>query len=221
MRKTIFAPGEFYHLCGRGNEKQILFLDVRDYVRFLFLILYFQSPVIIYNIGRSVSYFIKYKKFNLASKTKNNILKKRSVELVSFSIMPNHFHLIVNELQEYGISQYMQRVLMAYAKYFNEKYKKSGHVFQGPFRAINIEDNEQLLYTSAYIHRNSREIKKWKDKEHLYPWSSYQDFLGENRWDEFLKTEIILEQCGGSEGCKKLVDDSGAKEYEVELLSSD
>lgn len=212
MRKTIFTSGEFYHLCGRGNEKQILFLDMRDYARFLFLILYFQSPVIIYNIGRSVSYFIKYKKFNLAGKTKNNILKKRSVELVSFSIMPNHFHLIVRELQECGISQYMQRVLMAYAKYFNEKYKKSGHAFQGPFRAIHIEDNEQLLYTSAYIHRNSTEIKKWKYKEHLYPWSSYHDYFVENRWDEFLKAEIILEQCGGSEGCKKLVDDSGAKE---------
>jgi putative transposase len=212
MRKTIFAPGEYYHLCGRGNEKQKLFLDIRDYVRFLFLILYFQSPIIVNNISSIISNFVKHKKFNLSDKTKNKITRNRTVELVSFSIMPNHFHLIVRELEEGGISKYMQKVLMAYAKYFNEKYEKSGHVFQGPFKAIHIEDDSQLLYTSAYIHRNPRKLKEWKNKEHLYPWSSYQDCLEENRWDEFLNTDIISARFRTPNDYKKMVEESGAKE---------
>ena len=62
----------------------------------------------------------------------------------------------------------MQRILNAYTKYFNAKYKKTGHLFQGPFKAVHIERNEQLLHLSAYIHRNPREIKGWKNREHLY-----------------------------------------------------
>jgi len=133
--------------------------------------------------------------------------------------MPNHFHMIVEESEENGISEYMQRVLTAYAKYFNTKYKKSGHVFQGPFRAVHIEDNEQLMYTSAYVHRNPREIKGWKHKEHTYLWSSYQDYLGENRWGEFLKPDSILEQYGNTNEYKKDVDGSGAKDFSDELMN--
>ena len=212
MRKTVFTTGEFYHICGRGNEKQNLFLDVRDYARFLFLILYFQSTVTVQNIGRSVSYFVKHKKFNLSEKTKEKILKEKGVDLISFSIMPNHFHLIICEQKEGGISKYMQKVLMAYAKYFNEKYKKSGHVFQGPFTAVRIDDDAQLLYTSAYIHRNPRELKGWKGKEHLYPWSSFQDYIGENRWSGFVKPSVVLELLKNPNEYKKSVDESGAKE---------
>jgi len=219
MRKTQFVPEEIYHLCGRGNEKQKLFLDARDYARFLFLILYFQGNVSINHISGYVSFFVKRRAFDISKKLKDKLLAKRTVELVAFAIMPNHFHIIVEESEENGISEYMQRVLTAYAKYFNTKYKKSGHVFQGPFRAVHIEDNEQLMYTSAYVHRNPREIKGWKHKEHTYLWSSYQDYLGENRWGEFLKPDIILEQYGNTNEYKKDVDGSGAKDFSDELMN--
>ena len=77
--------------------------------------------------------------------------------------MPNHFHLIVKEVKEGGISAYMQRVLNAYTKYYNAKHDTSGHLFQGPFRAIHIADNDQLLYVSAYIHLNCREINQKRE----------------------------------------------------------
>lgn len=215
MRKMQFVPGEYYHICGRGTGKQELFLDMRDCARFLFLILYFQSSVTINNIGYIVSHFIKHKRFKISKKTELGILKNRGVELILFAIMDNHFHLVVCELRDGGVSQYMQKVLMAYAKYFNAKYKKSGHVFQGPFQAMHIEDNEQLLYTSAYVHRNPSELPGWKGKEHVYLWSSFQDYLGENRWGELLKTNIILEQFKNSAEYKKVVDESGAKDHNV------
>ncbi len=139
------------------------------------------------------------------------MLKNQYIELVSFILMPNHFHLLVHERQEKGISQYMQRILNSYTKYFNTKYDKSGHLFQGPFRIVHIKNNEQLLHLSAYIHRNAREIKKWKNKEEKYFWSSYQDYIEKNRWGEFLKPSIILDQFATPKEYKNFVDTSGTK----------
>jgi len=112
--------------------------------------------------------------------------------------MPNHYHFILRELAEGGIARYMQRVGDAYTKYFHAKYKQSGHMFQGRYRTIHIQDNEQLTHLSAYIHRNPRELKAWKGREAEYPWSSYQDYVKENRWGGLLAQEIILDQFEGT-----------------------
>ena len=155
MRKVKFSPGEYYHTLNRGNNKQSIFLDERDYVRFAFLMLHFQSVIRFYNISYSVNYFIRHRVF---SKIKNEkeFLKKRQVSLLCFVLMPNHFHLLVREESEHGISNYLQRVQDGYTKYFNAKYKKSGHLFQGPFKAVHVKDNNQLLYLSSYIHKNPK-----------------------------------------------------------------
>jgi putative transposase len=149
------------------------------------------------------------------SRNKNKeaeIARKRSVSLVAFTLMPNHFHLLVCERKENGISAYMQRVQNAYAKYYNAKYKTSGHVFQGPYNSVHIEDNEQLLHASAYIHRNQREIKEWKNKEYNYLWSSYHDYARDNRWSELLDQEIILKQFSDKLEYISFVKTSGIKQ---------
>jgi len=211
MRKTRITIGEYYHIYNRGNDKQNIFLDARDWIRFLFLILYFQSPVVFYNISRPVSNFVRHRVFNIPADEIEKIVKNRTVKLVSFALMPNHFHLIVHEFKEGGISQYMQRVLNAYTKYFNAKYKKTGHLFQGPFHSVHIKDNEQLLHLSAYIHRNPREIKQWKNKECQYPWSSYQDLIAQNRWGNLLNHEIITGQFSNQKEYKDFIETSGTK----------
>jgi len=132
--------------------------------------------------------------------------------------MPNHFHLLLRQIDEEGVSPFIGRLANSYTKYFNTKYEKSGHVFQGPFQATHIDSNEQLLYTSAYVHRNPREIKGWKDKEDLYPWSSYQDYIREDRWGEFLKPNIVLDQLKSAREYKRIVDESGAKEFQNEIV---
>lgn len=219
MRKIKIVPNEYYHIYNRGNNKQNIFLDNRDWSRFLFLILYFQSSVPIYNIGHHISHFIKYRVFNISGHILQSMLKDKSIELIGFCLMLNHFHLIIRELKENGISKYMEKVQKAYAKYFNAKYKKSGHLFQGPFQIVHIKNNEQLLHLSAYIHRNAREIKEWKNKEEEYPWSSYQDYLGENRWRELLMLDVILDQFSTPEEYKDFVDTSGTKlELDEKLL---
>ena len=100
MRKIKIVPGEHYHIYNRGNNKQNIFLDERDWARFLFLTLYFQSPATLNNIGNTVSKFIKHRVFNISGKTAGKIISNRMVELAAFTQMPNHFHFIVKETKE-------------------------------------------------------------------------------------------------------------------------
>ena len=158
MKKIKTIKGEYYHILNRGNNKQPIFKDDRDRIRFLFLILYFQSPAIFYNLGRQVSYYVRHQMFNISEETIKKIIDTRYVEIVSFTLMPNHFHLIIHELEEGGISRFMQRTLNSHAKYFNAINKTSGHLFQGPFKVIHIKDDNQLLYLSVSIPELNHEI---------------------------------------------------------------
>lgn len=214
MRNIKIAPGEYYHIFNRGVNKQLIFHETTDWARFLFLILHFQSPVIFQNIGRPTKEFVKHSVFNINS---DEIIKKRYVELTAFCLMPNHFHLIVKEVKEGGISQYMQRVLNSYTKYFNTKYKKSGHLFQGPYKAVHVENNEQLLYLSAYIHRNPREFTNWSGKEEKYQWSSYQDLVKQNRFEKLINSDIITDQFKNKNDYNNFVKTSGAKILKQDL----
>lgn len=223
MRKIQFVPNSYYHVCNRSNNKQPIFLDEKDYARFLFSVLFYQSPIPFYNLGRQSSHFVKHSVFNISSDTIEKVISTRKIELNIFTIMPNHFHLLVQEKSKGGISSYLQRLQNGYAKYFNAKYKKQGHLFQGAFRAVPIETDEQLIYLSAYMHRNPRELREWKNKELEYPWSSYQDLVNKNRWGELLKPSIILDQFSGAKDYYKFVETSTAKlqtdESSIENLS--
>ena len=217
MRNIKIAPDEHYHLFNRGMSKQNIFLDKNDYIRFLFLILYFQSPVIISHPKRYIKGFVQHSVFDISEEEKQKIIKGRYVELVSFCLMPNHFHLIIREVKEGGISQYMQRVLNSYTKYFNARYEKSGHLFQGPYKAVHIKDDNHILYLSTYVHKNPTELKEWKKKERFYTWSSYQDYIGKNRWGDLLMPGIVIEQFKKVTDYYDFVQTSVAKTIQEEL----
>ena len=213
MRNIMIAPGEYYHVCNRGVNKQVIFHNSDDYFRFLFLILYFQSPITFEQTGRVVKEFVGSPALDISVE----IIKKRTVELTAFCIMANHFHLIIREVEEDGIVSYMQRVLTAYSKYYNTKYEKSGHVFQGPYRAVHVIDDRQMLHTSAYIHRNPREMKEWTNREEKYQWSSYQDHVGENRWGGLLIPDVISGQFRNKKDYRHFVETSPTKKLKEEL----
>lgn len=217
MRTFSITPGGYYHIFNRGNNKQPTFLDNRDRARFLFLIMHLQSPAIFQNISRQVAHYVKNSAFNIGGEDELKIVQNREVKIISFALMPNHFHLMVSELKSRGIAHYMQRVLCAYTKYFNTRHERSGHLFQGPYKAVHIKDNRQLLYLSSYIHKNPKEINEWKNKEHLYPWSSYQDFVKENRWGKLLQQNIILDQFSNKKEYGYFVKSSLAKELKNNL----
>ena len=198
MRKDIFVSEEYYHIYNRGVEKRNIFLNDADRWRFLTLLLVLQGKTTIPQIGRTVS-LVKHLVFDKTSFTEEyEILKdalvNRTIKLVCFCLMPNHFHLILQQIEDAGISNFMQRLGDAYTKYFNIKYERSGHLFGGVFQSRLIDQNEYLTYISAYIHLNPRELKKWCKKEYQYPWSSFQDYDMQNRWGAFLETSVIMNQ---------------------------
>jgi putative transposase len=142
----------------------------------------------------------------------DKIAQTKIVELVQFTLMSNHFHLILYETEENGISRYMQRVLNAYTKYFNTKYDRTGHLFQGPFGAVPVKTDEQILHLSAYIHLNPKAIRKYREQPEDYIWSSYGDFVGKNRWEKLLKPHIILDQFTDKDDYYNFVKNSIANE---------
>lgn len=188
------APGEYYHIFNRGINRSAIFTDKAERQRFLFNILYLQSPESFRNVNRISGNYTPEEGFPVSAEVTEEILKHRYVELVSFCLMPNHFHLMVKEVEDGGIAKYMHRVAVGYAKYFGEKHESSGHVFQGSYKAVQVTDNRQLLYLSAYIHRNPHELPDWKGREFEYPWSSLQDFTQANRWGGLIVPDIIVEQ---------------------------
>ena len=216
MRNIKIAPGEYYHIINRGVNKQIIFSNKYEYWRFIFLVLLFQSPISFKNLNRLVKDFVQHSVLH-NDIDKEKITKYKYVELVSFCLMPNHFHLIVKEVEEGGIAKYMQRILNSYTKYINKKHDKSGHLFQGPYKAVHIKDDKQLKYLSTYIHKNPMEIVGWKNRLEQYPWSSYQDFVNENRWGNLLETDIVSGEFKNKKEYLDFVKSSTAKELLKEL----
>jgi len=187
-RKTPFTEGEHYHIYSRGVEKRKIFLNTKDYDRFVALL---------YIMNQNAS----FKMDNFLQKSKNNLKdifkeerEKTLVSILGYCLIPNHFHLILYEHTEGGISKFMGKLLTAYSMYFNTKYERSGPLFTHPFRSEHIESESQYMYIFSYLHLNPLSIleKNWKEegiknkkeaKEFLekYQYSSYQDFLGNNR----------------------------------------
>ncbi|MBI2100160.1 MAG: transposase [Candidatus Vogelbacteria bacterium] len=196
---------EVYHVYNRGVLKREIFLDDRDWIRFLFLILYSQAPAVSFdNPSRLVTQYERYRIFNIPTDTIAAIAKSKGVELIAFTLRPNHFHLLVRELAEGGLAKFLQRIGIGYTKYFNIKYQQTGHLFQNSYRSVLIEDNDQLLYTSAYIHKHVPKT--------TYEWSSYQDYIKNNRWGNLIDTSLILEQFDSPSEYQQWLKDCPAKE---------
>ena len=149
-RNTPFVEDEYYHLYNRGVEKRTIFLDAEDYGHF-FRLLY------ICNSSKSIS---------LREVGRNFERGEPVVAIGLFCLMPNHFHLLAKQKIENGISAFMKKLLTAYSMYFNKKYKRSGHLFEGVFRSKHMSSGRQLKYLYAYIHLNPAKLidSGWKEK---------------------------------------------------------
>lgn len=166
--QTILVAGQIYHVFNRGVEKRTTFIDSKDYERFVDTLNY-------YRVKTPPARF---------SFRKRGIFSGRQAETVSigeiicFCLMPNHFHLLVKQIEEQGITTLLSKLTNSYTKYFNTKHKRVGPLFQGSFKAVRIENDEQLIHATRYIHLNPLMDYLVKDLK-LYPYSSYLEFLGE------------------------------------------
>jgi len=166
-----FVPETIFHIYNRGNNKEKIFFDDQDYRAFLFRLgLCFGFTEEELNKEKLIA--IPYSRIRITSINKNNF------KLHAFCLMPNHFHLMIEQIGNIPISNLMLKTCTSYAKYINKKYKRIGHIFQDQFKAVLIEDNPQLMWTSAYIHMNAVKNKIVKHPSE-YMWSSYNDYAKE------------------------------------------
>jgi REP element-mobilizing transposase RayT len=189
-----FSPESFVHIFNRGNNKEKIFLDEQDCKAFLFrfgLALGFNED----ELQKESFLSLPHSRVRITNTNKNDF------RLHVFCLMPNHFHLIVEQLRDVLISNLILKVCTSYAMYFNKKYKRVGHVFQDKFKAVLIEDDPQLMWTSAYIHMNPIKDGIVKSPE-LYKWSSYKDYVGERNLSIITK-DLLLELFGDKNSFKK------------------
>lgn len=154
-----------YHVFNRGVEKRNVFTDRREYSRFLETIQYYQQ---IYPQVR----------FSKADKDKKeNLSDKKLVEIIAYCLMPNHFHFLLRQVSDNGISTFIRRLINSYTRYFNTKNERVGSLFQGPFKAVRMESDEQLLHVTRYIHLNPLTGYLVKNLRN-FEWSSYLVYIG-------------------------------------------
>ena len=203
MRKVQFANGEYFHIYNRGVEKRKIFMDSKDYGRFELGIQEFNSE----ESGIQLRDFCTTKYTETKSQYKREKQRKPLVKIVCFVLMPNHYHFILRQLEDGGISAFMHKLGVGYTMFFNTKYERTGSLFQGTFRAVHITNNTYLLHLSRYIHLNVVELiqQDWKEKGirnkegarislRSYPYSSYRSYIGKASSRVELKNDIILDQ---------------------------
>ena len=166
MREIQFINDNYYHIYNRGTDKRQIFSDNADYVRFIHYLYGFNDNKIIPNFSRDIE----------GGPASNIKPRDLLVEIVAFCLMPNHFHLILKQVKDGGITKFMRKLSTGYVMYFNKRNKRSGVLFQGKFKAILIDNDEYLAHLSRYIHINPLEISN--SNLNNYRWSSYLDYIG-------------------------------------------
>ena len=131
MRKTKFVNKEYYHVFNRGVDKRKVFLDEDDWNRFLQSMDEFNSVTPIGSIYENS--FNKNKLGHSMSKQGAGARKKKDklVNFVCYCVNPNHYHFLLEQVFDNGIEKFMQRLGNGYTKFFNNKYLRSGSLFQG------------------------------------------------------------------------------------------
>lgn len=187
----VYLENGFYHLYNRGVEKRLIFLDQQDYNVFL---LYLKQYLLPKNEDEL------YKKLSdptTSYKEKDRILKllrlnnfASKIKLLSYCLMPNHFHFFVKQKSSDSIDSFMNSLCTRYTMYFNKKYKRVGSLYQGVYKAVLVTREDQFLHLSRYIHRQALTSQGETLRGKTQP-SSYSDFVGETK-NEWIHPEEIL-----------------------------
>ena len=191
---------ELYHLLNRGVEKREVVLDDADRKRFL-------HDLFVFNDKNNVDPNHGRRGFHMEPSERVPL-----VDIHAFCLMGNHYHLLVSEQRDDGIPNFMRKLNMGYAKYFNEKYDRSGVLWQGPYKKILIQRNAHFLYIPLYIHLNPLDFlsKEWRrgniknfDRaiEYLreYRWSSFRDYINIRNYPSILSMRLLKDSLGSSE----------------------
>ncbi|MBI2099809.1 MAG: transposase [Candidatus Vogelbacteria bacterium] len=195
-RKLSFGVDEFYHLYNRGGDKRQIFNDHSDYDRFLRL-LYLCNDTKPVELRRSWQ--------DRGGEASADQERELMVDIGTYCLMPNHFHLLVKERVEGGISIFMHKLSTGYSMYFNLKHERTGSLFEGAFKAKHIDGDEYLKYSFAYIHLNPVKLIKpnWREQGigdtkqvhrylESYPYSSYNHYVTNNKSSDPIINQVAF-----------------------------
>lgn len=211
-RKIVLANEQIYHIYNRGVEKRTIFTNKREFSRAINAVKYYRFDKLPLKLSKFlVQPANKQKKIFESFNTEENML----VEIIAYCLMPNHFHFLLKQIKNNGISKFVSNFSNSYAKYFNTRHERLGSLLQGLFKAVLVETDEQLIHLSRYIHLNPvvSFIIKEQNLE-SYPWSSLREYF--NLEDGICKKEGVLNHFPSIEKYKQFVYDqiSYAKELE-------
>lgn len=191
VRKTPLITGQYYHVFNRGINHQPTFTTKADYQKAINTLNFYQlsKPPL------KLSYFL-----NKSQKDQQEIYKQieaspKRISLLTFCFMPNHFHLLLKQEEDNGISRYLADFQNSYTKYFNAKHQRQGSLLNRQFKAVHIETREQLLHVSRYIILNpcsNHLIKKLSDTlSYPYSFTNYLQIkqildLNKQKYDQFV-----------------------------------
>ncbi len=223
MRRIQFVNDYLYHIYNRGTEKRNILLNEVDYFRFIHDLYEFNNVNATLNLARDI----------VRGSTSNNISNNKKprellVEIIAFCLMPNHFHLILRQLKERGITKFMQKLGTGYTMYFNQKNKRTGALFQGRFKAILVDKDNYFLPLVNYVHLNPVELiepnwkeegirdrKKVNDFLEDYRWSSYPDYVGIKNFPSVINKEFLISYFKNEENYKNFVNQWLVKDLEL------
>ncbi|MEK7141039.1 MAG: transposase [Patescibacteria group bacterium] len=213
-RAIVFREEHVYHVFNRGVERRSIFLSSRDRERFVSLLEYYRF----YGISKSYSHFLALSHAERTIFRQTLDQKPLAVDILAYCLMPNHFHLIVRQNIKEGIHNFLSNVSNGYAKYFNTKRHRVGPLYQGPFKAVFVETDEQLIHLSRYIHINPvvSGIISLKDLD-VYPWSSFPDYQ-EKVKSSFIAMPLIIGHFKSSSSYRAFVYDQVGYAKELEQI---
>lgn len=203
-RKLVFSNDYLYHVFNRGVERRVVFNDKREFNRALDLIKFYRFTNLPIRFSQ-LQLLEKEKRHKILSSLNKN---KCLIEIIAFCLMPNHFHFLLRQKEDNGISKFLSHFTNSYTKYFNIKNnQRVGPLFQGPFKAVNVESDEQLIHLSRYIHLNPVSSSLVKTENLVsYTWSSLPDYLSlTNR--NFVEKNTVLEMFKSVEDYKNFIFD--------------
>src|SRR3990172_3613917 len=212
-RKVIFSEGEIYHIYNRSVGSLEILIGYKELQRALDLIYFYRFPQ---NIK-----FSHYKDLSSENRKEylENIKKQKPfVEIYAFSLMPDHFHILLKQLAKDGLKSFISNFQNAFAKYYNKKNDRGGSVFKNPFKAKWIESDEIFVHVSRYIHLNP--VTSYLiEMENLpkYPWTSYPFYTGNSQRD-LINTQLLLKILGSTRKYQKFVENQVDYQRKLNLI---
>ncbi|MBI2431140.1 MAG: transposase, partial [Candidatus Levybacteria bacterium] len=189
--RKIYLDNSYYHIYNRGVEKRLIFLDLQDYNVFLSYLKEYLLPKDEKKLND------RFSDPNISYKEKAKILKllhlnnfAEEITFLAYCLMPNHFHFFVKQKNALSIDKFMNSLGTRYTKYFNAKYKRVGALCQGVYKAVLVNNENQFIYLTKYIHKQALARTSGGGWEARQP-SSYPEFLGK-RNNEWLHPKEIL-----------------------------